>query len=390
MKADDEQTDLLVIGGGVLGAFHAYHGLQQGRSVTLLERNAAPKSATVRNFGQVVPSGMDPHWQQFGIESLRIYKAIQSQFDISVRQLGSIYIASNDEELALIEELAAINLENGYASELWTVQQCRDRYPQLRADYCVGGLFFPDEVSVNPRMMIHRLHQYLLQTPQFRSCFQTAVCDLSTNQDGRVTATCTDGRTFVAKKVVVCSGSEFQTLYPQLFAASDLVAVKLQMLKLRSQPDATLPGNVLTGLSIRRYECFAQCPSWNEIKSREPEDDFSKRWGVHILFKQEAEGGIILGDSHEYSPASQIDELDFEIRQEINQYFITEGKKIFDLPSWDIEASWAGVYCQTKHPSGIFTRTIDDNIHIVTGIGGKGMTSSAGFAKHHLQELYHD
>jgi glycine/D-amino acid oxidase-like deaminating enzyme len=147
---------------------------------------------------------------------------------------------------------------------------------------------------------------------------------------------------------------------------------------------------VLTGLSIRRYESFTQCPSWSSVKSRETEDSFWRKWGVHILFKQESDGGIILGDSHEYASARQVDDLQFDLRRDINDYFVAEGRKIFDLPSWDIEAAWYGVYCQTSHPSGIFTKTIGSNIHIVTGIGGKGMTSSAAFANHQLKEILND
>ena len=90
---------------------------------------------------------------------------------------------------------------------------------------------------------------------------------------------------------------------------------------------------------------------------------------------------------HEYATVDCADDLSFELSRDINDYFIAEGRKILDLPSWDVEATWPGFYCQTKHPSGILTKTVDERIHIVTGIGGKGMTSSAGFAKHHLREI---
>lgn len=390
MKTADAQSDLLIIGSGVLGAFHAYHALRCGLTVTLLERNPAPQGATVRNFGQVVPSGLDRQWQNFGRESLEIYQAIQSQFDISMRQLGSIYLASDDEEIGLLEELQAINAADDYPSQLWTPQKCCREYPGLRSDYCRAGLFFPDEVSVNPRIMIHRLLGYLKNQPGFQSYFDSCVHDLTVTADGRTQATTTDGRSCVAERTILCCGSEFQSLYPERFRNSDLETVKLQMLRLRPQQSVSMPGNILTGLSIRRYESFSQCPSWATIKAAEPADSFAKKWGIHILFKQEADGGIILGDSHEYAKASQSSTLNFDLRSDVNDYFVTEGQRIFDLPSWEIDVAWHGIYCQTGHPSGIFKQTIDDRIHVVTGIGGKGMTSSAGFAKHHLKEIYND
>lgn len=383
-------TDLLIVGGGVLGAFFAYHALERGFNVILLERNATPRGATVRNFGQVVPSGLDNHWQRYGRESLEIYRSIQSSFDISVRQHGSVYLASNEEELTLIRELHEINGLNDYPSELWSPKQCQEKYPHLRNDYCVGGLHFPDELSVNPRLMVHRLHNLLSQNDRYRYKSQTTVHDLSVTQNGLVKASTNEGQEYFASNAIVCSGSEFQTLFPQRFLESDLTAVKLQMLRLRPQQKTNIPGNVLTGLSIRRYESFSQCPSWKEIKSNEAEESFAKRFGIHILFKQEVDGSIILGDSHEYASVKDFDSLDFELKDEINEFMLEEAQKIMDLPSWEIENSWAGVYCQTKHPSGIYTQAIDKPIHIVTGIGGKGMTSSAGFTKEYLKVVYDD
>lgn len=386
---NQKHADLLVIGGGVLGAFHAYHAMQRGLRVIVLERNTAPRGATVRNFGQVVPSGMDSKWQRYGRESLEIYKTIQKQCDISLRQEGSIYIASNDDEHQLIEELRAINRDEDYESELWSPDQCLAAYPQLRTEYCVGGLFFPDEVSVNPHMMIHRLHDYLGSHPDVEIRFQSPVSDLAARSNS-VVATTTRGESFSAEKAVLCCGSEFATLFPEMFSGSDLQAVGLQMLRLKPQQHVALPGNILTGSTIRRYESFAQCPSWSSVKAREPADSFAKRWGVHILFKQETDGGIILGDSHEYAAASDKDRLGNEIRQDINDFIIQEARQVFALSSWEVETSWYGSYCQTEDSSGIFKRTIDDRIHVVTGIGGKGMTSGAGFSKHHLAEIFND
>lgn len=64
-----EYADLIVVGAGVLGTFHAFHAARLGLKTILIEKDLAPQDATVRNFGQVVPQGQ---WEQFGIESTRI------------------------------------------------------------------------------------------------------------------------------------------------------------------------------------------------------------------------------------------------------------------------------------------------------------------------------
>ncbi len=90
--------DLIVVGAGILGTFHAYHAARMGKKVLLTEKDQYPVNATVRNFGQVVPSGMSGKWLDYGRRSTEIYKSIQQEFDISVRQNGSVYIASDEEE----------------------------------------------------------------------------------------------------------------------------------------------------------------------------------------------------------------------------------------------------------------------------------------------------
>ncbi|MEK6494615.1 TIGR03364 family FAD-dependent oxidoreductase [Myroides odoratimimus] len=378
--------DLIVVGGGVLGAFHAFHAAQKGLKVLVVEKDKQPVSATVRNFGQVVPSGMDTKWQNYGRESLQIYKEIQSVFDISVRNNGSIYLASNEEELTLLEELNKINQSNSYESMLLTKQECLSRYPGVKESYVIGGLFFPEEVTVEPRTMIYRLHQYMQEALEVEFSYLTPVINCEEDNNG-VSVITASGVKIIATKVIICCGSEFKTLFPIVFAQSDMEVTKLQMMQTVAQPNYELKGSILTGWSIRRYEAFYECPSFAKIKTSEPIDSLQKKWGVHILFKQATDGSVIIGDSHEYADVQDIDKLGFDIKQEINDFMIQEAKKIVELPTYQIRDSWAGVYSQCKN-TDIFNTTIGQNIHIITGIGGKGMTGSAGYSKQIINSIF--
>lgn len=379
------KTDLIIIGGGALGSFHAYHALKRGLTVRLFEQSKQPQGATVRNFGQVVPSGMDVKWQRFGRRSLEIYKDIQRQTDISVRHCGSVYIASDDDEATLLEELQKINQANDYTSVLLSQSECLDKYPGLRKDYCKSGLFFPDEVTVEARLMIHRLLKMLQKDDKLNYHPATLIQNVQQlNEQCEVIDS--NGKKYSAEKVIICSGSEFKNLFPEIFINSDLEVSKLQMLQTVPQQNLRVNGNILTGLSIRRYESFRECPSYTSIKSKEDSDAFWKKWGVHILFKQSPDGTFIIGDSHEYADAKDVDDLGFDIYPEVNDYMIAEAKKIFDLEDWQIQKAWFGMYSQCK-TSDIFQHTIDDHIHIVTGIGGKGMTGSAGFSEANLTSI---
>jgi len=380
------QYDLIVVGGGILGTFHAYHALQKNLKVALIERNSVPQGATVRNFGQVVPSGMDIKWQNFGKESLHIYKELQSKTDLTVRQNGSVYIASNDEEIQLIEELHQINKNNEYGSVLLSKSECIQKFDGLRSDYCKGGLFFPQEISVDSGEMIVKLHQYLKNQEKLDIFYNTTVVEASEN-NGLCNIITSNGQKISATKIIICGGHEFKTLFPEVFNESDLEVSKLQMLQTKPQGIYSLPGNILTGLSIRRYESFSECSSFKSIKEKEDKNSFEKKFGIHILFKQALDGSVIIGDSHEYADAKNADDLGYDLNMEIDEFMIKEAKKIIDLPTYEIQKRWFGVYSQCK-TKDIFEHTISPNIHIITGIGGKGMTGSGGFSKFNINTIF--
>ncbi|SNY95289.1 TIGR03364 family FAD-dependent oxidoreductase [Flagellimonas pacifica] len=382
----NKKYDVVIVGGGILGTFHAYHALKLGLKVCLVEKDLRPNGATTQNFGQVVPSGMNAKWQKYGRESLEIYKEIQSLFDITVRQNGTVYIASNDEEEQLLVELRAINSNNGYCSRMLTKSDCLEKYPGLQASYAKGGLFFPEEVTVEPRTMIHRLQLYMVGQMglEIKTKFTVVGC---VKKEGEVELHSSTNQRLSAQKVVICNGSDFKNLYPELFENSDLEVAKLQMMQTKPQQNYELKGSILTGWTIRRYEAFAECPSYLGIKKNEPEDSLQKKWGIHILFKQAADGSVILGDSHQYEDAANADDLGNDLNMDIDNFMLSEAKKIIQLPNYEIHRRWYGMYSQCKSKD-IFRETLSGDIHIVTGIGGKGMTGSAGYSRKSIDKIF--
>ncbi len=267
-----------------------------------------------------------------------------------------------------------------------TKNECLSKYPGLRETYVKSGLFFPEEITVDPQLMIHQLQKYLVKDHllQIKTKFLAICCE--EKNDG-IEVYSSHNEKINAHKVIICNGTDFKNLYPQLFEDSDLEVSKLQMMQTKPQHNYELKGSVLTGLSIRRYEAFQECPSYIEIKKREATDTLQKKWGVHILFKQAKDGSVILGDSHQYADAACIDDLGYRLDMDIDAFMLQEAKKIIDLPNYDIQRRWYGMYSQCK-TSDIFNKTVGKNIHIITGIGGKGMTGSAGFAKKNIATIF--
>lgn len=377
--------DLIIVGAGALGAFHAYFALKNGLKVLLLEKDAQPLEATVRNFGQIIPSGMaEDEWFDYARVSLDTYKTIQADYDISIRNNGSLYLASSALEMQVLDEKHGRYQALGYPSQLLTAAQCRQRLPAVRADYCAGGLLFAQEVTAEPDRMIHRLLAYLVERWQLDYRPATPVREVTAHATGCEVID-THSQRYRASQVLVCSGRDFQLLFPEVFAQSDLELCKLQMLATYPLPQVHLPGSILTGLSIRRYHAFHSCPSFAKLQP-EDIDPALRQWGIHILFKQALDGSIIIGDTHEYADVAAAANLDFNNVDYLNQLMIREAQRILVLPDWRIQRAWNGYYSQSKSQE-IFQYSPDSRIHIITGIGGKGMTTACGFAHRNVAQL---
>lgn len=378
--------DLIVIGSGVLGTFHAYHASKLGKKVLLVEKDQYPIQATVRNFGQIVPSGMSKEWFQFGVRGIELYKDIQTEFDISIRENGSVYIASDTEEQQLIHELKKEMDSRGYQAQLLTSAQCLAKWPSLKKEYCLEGLFFPQELSAEPDKMIYRLLAY--STNKFSNLTfkpSTTIVDCFVS-GSRVKVISNAKEEFTADKVVICNGGEFKLLFPEIFRKSGIVISKLQMMRTIPLPETTLEGNILTGLTIRRYESFQECPSYKNLKTPEHLAEL-KKWGIHILFKKAMDGSIIIGDSHEYADVNHTDDLGFSQNEYINQLMLKEAQRIVHFDVNQIASTWSGFYAQ-HNEKDIVEIEIEDKIHIRTAIGGKGMTTSAGYAETSIGKLF--
>jgi FAD dependent oxidoreductase TIGR03364 len=379
-----KKYDFVIIGGGILGLAHAYLALKAGKSVLLLEKNDRAVGASIRNFGQIVPSGFGREWQHYGKISTKVYQDIQAQYNINIKQEGSVYFASNDEEDTLLQELAVINSASDHTSVLLDKQECHRLYPELRPGYCTSGLFFSDEVKADPATTVRLITSYLVDVLGLVVRFNTFITDVYAN-DTEAIAFDSFGQKFIGENLLVCTGDDYQTLYPWLYRNETIRLVKLQMMELVPQ-NVLLKGSILTGLTIRRYESFQECPSYGYIKSLESPEALYNTLGVHILFSQNSDSSIILGDSHEYAPSNALSTLmNHETKNSINDYILQLASEILEL-DYTVRKSWIGVYSQ-EETKGIFNQKIDQRIRIITGIGGKGMTASFGWAATHFVEI---
>ena len=232
-------------------------------------------------------------------------------------------------------------------------------------------------MTVDPRVTLARLPFFLTETfgVQFRMGAAARSIDLPVIEAG--------GEKWEVGAVIVCTGDDFESLYPEMFRASGLTRCKLQMMRTRPQPEGWQLGPALAaGLTLRFYESFQVCRTLRALKERiaaeTPEYD---RWGIHVLVSQTAGGELTVGDSHEYGAA--VNPFD---RTEIDDLVLQYARGFLHAPDFEIAQRWHGVYA--KHSNRPFVSLSPaPNVRVVTATGGSGMTLSFGLAERTVQEM---
>ena len=367
--------DVIVVGAGVLGAFHAYFAGRRGMRTLLIERGQWPSDASVRNFGTLVPSAMTAGlWLQRAGESIRIYRELAESVPLPLRCAGTQYLATTPAERDVLEEFARIGPPMGYGCELLTTGESMALNPSIRQDNCLASLYFPGDARVNPRELFALLIPWMAK--ELGCAYQPRTTVVGISSRGRECRVLTsNGTEYSAGRVFICCGAELRTLFPERLAAAGLVRCKLQMARTQPQPSLSLTATIASGLSIRWYPSFRNCTKWAALEC-EPVDPEVVRRGIHVLMVQDADGTIVVGDSHEYSSGDLTAELDAVTES----LFLREAQRLIQLPNWNVSSRWHGTYA--LHPDRqLFNETIEGMIHLVTAIGGKGMTTGPAVAR---------
>lgn len=151
-------SDVVIIGGGIMGVSAAYHlAARGGVSVTLLEKEA--------QFGQAstgLCAGGIRH--QFSTEvnirlsqaSIQMMERFPAEFghDIGLNQIGYLFILDNEADLAQFKANVALQNKLGVASRLLTVEEIHRRVPALNLDGVVGGTIYERDGLADPHSLV--------------------------------------------------------------------------------------------------------------------------------------------------------------------------------------------------------------------------------------------
>jgi glycine/D-amino acid oxidase-like deaminating enzyme len=228
------ETDVVVVGGGVIGVCTAIFLARKGRRVVLLEKGRISGEQSSRNWGWIRQQGRDPHELPIMVEANRLWTELASQtnVDIGLTRSGVTYLAESEKELQSFADWLPYATAQGVDSELLDRAALKTRFPELAKGGFHGALTTPSDVRAEPWVTVPALAGIAVREGAVivEGCAARNL-DL---EGGRITGVHSEAGRIACSEVVVAGGA-----WSSLFLRAHGVVVP--QLSVRASAGATEP-----------------------------------------------------------------------------------------------------------------------------------------------------
>jgi len=374
---------IIIVGGGIIGSTHALAALAAGHEVLHLERDPIARSASVRNFGLIWVSGRKSGTElAFSLRARQLWDEISNRIpNLSLRANGSLTLAINSAEVAVMEECVKKTDAHDRGWELLSKSETIRKNPALNGEY-LAALYCPHDATVEPGSVLESIRSYLLE---YRDNQNKRKYQLLNNMDivdvqeftERVTVTARSGEKFDCDKAIIAPGADHHSLFAEQLSLPALRKVRIQMMS-TAPLDLELTTSIADGDSMRYYPGY-DVPALTELPAQDP---IAAEKHVQLLMVQRLDGTLTIGDTHEYS-----EPFDFALDERPYRYLHEVASNLIGAKLPDITRRWDGVYSQRSDGAICDRQFISPNIITVTGPGGRGNTLAPAIAEETLTLL---
>ncbi|MDN3246390.1 TIGR03364 family FAD-dependent oxidoreductase [Streptomyces sp. ZSW22] len=370
---------VIVVGAGVVGTMHAWHAVNRGHEVVQIERETEARGASLRNFGQIWVSGRAGGEElETALRARELWEEIGARVPaLGFRPNGSLTPVRGDLERAVAEAAVARPDAAARGYELLTPSEARAVNPALRGDFD-AALYCERDAAVEPRTAQLALRAELLRSPGYTFLPGREVREVV----GEGAVRDDHGDTHTGDAVVLCTGAWLGGLVREL-AGPDLPVRRVRLQMMQTDPlGEPLTTSVADADSFRYYPAYTS-PALDELNARQPQPATAAEHRMQLLMVQRADGGLTIGDTHEYEHPFAFDTL-----EDPYDHLTGVVESLLGRPLPKIRRRWAGVYAQCTDKSRVVHRQrVREGVWLVTGPGGRGMTCSPAIAETTANEL---
>jgi len=341
-------AEVVIIGGGCMGASTAYHLTKNGvRDVILLEREPMlAMGSTGRNAGGVRHQFSSEANVKLSIESIQLLERFSSEvgYEIDFHQDGYLFLLSNESTLADFRRNIEMQRRHGIVVDLLTPEEARQLAHGLDSQGVIGATFCARDGIADPNGVTMGFAK-AAQSAGVEICRETEVTGIDI-KSGRVTAVETSRGTISTNIVVNAAG-------PHASSIGRMVDLDVPISPYRRHIFITEP----------------IAPGPNAPASRIMVIDFETTFYFH------REGaGILFGMSDPDEASSYSLTVSWEFLEKLTRTAIGRLPILADA---GIAHAWAGLYEMTKDAMPIIGEASDiPGFFIIAGFSGHGFQHS--------------
>jgi sarcosine oxidase subunit beta len=284
----NKQTDVIIVGGGIIGCSTAYYLSKLGKKVLVLEREDITRGSAGATDGVVGYHTKKPgHQMDLAVQSIAMFEHLSEELGTDIEygfQCGGMQPVEDKMQWDILSEIVAEQRKSGVDIEMISAEEACKIEPMLSKNI-YGALYSKTGGKVNPiklTMAFASAAKKLGATIQI----ETEVTDLI-KEGNKILGVSTNRGDYYADAIVNACGS--WAAYTAKMAGIDM-------------PIRPRKGQLMVTEPIGPFmDCTLQCARYNVIKFR-PEtitDENVLKLGSSLSIEQTESGGLIIGGSRE-------------------------------------------------------------------------------------------
>lgn len=227
------QSDVVVLGGGIVGCAAAYYLARGGTQVVLVDKGEIAFEQSSRNWGWVRQNGRNLRELPVGILSRRLWGSLEADLgaDLGWASEGNLHLGYTAAEMSFFDRWRQGAAKVGLTTEILDRADVARLYPGISDDH-LGGIYCPTDGQADP----HRVAPALAAAAaEHGAQIATGCAALGIELgDGRVRALRTEFGAIRTSTVIVAAGAwSSRFLWP--------LGVRLPQRKMRTTVSATIP-----------------------------------------------------------------------------------------------------------------------------------------------------
>ncbi|MFM9276940.1 NAD(P)/FAD-dependent oxidoreductase [Paenibacillus jiagnxiensis] len=287
MKHD--AADLLVVGGGIIGAAIAYNAAKSGLQVVLVERGEIAGGTSSRCDGNILAIDKEPGLDsRMSLLSQQLVAELAGELEdeFEYRAPGSILVCENDQEMQAAQQWVTRQQQEGLPFRMLDHQDLREEWPYLAKDL-PGGLECATDSTVNPVLMTYALAKAARRMGA-RLLPHTPVQSVLKDAGGNVCGVETPRGVISAGAVVLAAGVWTRAIGQSLGLNLPIIPRKGHILVSARMP------------SIGKRKVMEFSYLMSKFGGQRSVDEEDEKYGIAMVFEPTASQNILIGSSRQF------------------------------------------------------------------------------------------